>query len=85
MLVDEVAAAGEEGPRGRNAARTMIDDFMERPFDPKKAAQFDRDLWARKNVEAATAAGMGTPEDPFLVGPSEEELERMVAAGEIDP
>ena len=93
MLIDEAAEGGEEGPRGRSAARKLIDEHLERPFDPTAAARFDKDLWARKNLEAMQSAGMGAPDDPFLASQSDEELERLereelerqAAAGETAP
>jgi hypothetical protein len=53
----------------RYEARQHLDEHLFRPLGEEEAEAYDRELWAEKNVAAASAQGMGEEDDPFLAQP----------------
>jgi hypothetical protein len=53
----------------RFAEHRALDEFLLRPYDIEEAAEYDADLHAAKNVQAAEAMSMGGEDDPFMAQP----------------
>jgi hypothetical protein len=66
MIIDEVGVTPEV-PRFK--VRERVDEVLNRPYDPEEAREYDLQMWALKNEQAAAAAGLD-PDAEFESGPA---------------